>query len=138
MLSPRQMLAMAGAFAVGMTSVGAGLLWAGAATPQSVEVLGFSGNAGEWELTATLTRDADTRQLAGPMKMAHVGWCSQEGPQQKSGDLRLQFHRLTSGLDATLNVDGVECSFSARLTDAYEGKMACPGRRPVQMLLWIK
>lgn len=110
----------------------------GAPIPASAEISGFTGNAGEWELTATLTREGDTRELSGPMKMTHVGWCSQEGPQEKSGMLRVHMNRLFARVDATVSFDGVECSYQGSLSDAYEGKMTCPDRRPMQLLLWIR
>jgi len=138
MVSGRQLLVIFSAFLFGVIAVGAGVMWATAGTPEKLEILGFSGNAGEWELTATLTREGDTRELAGPMKLAHVGWCAQDGPQEKAGDMRVQFHRLSSRIDAKVNFDGLACTFAGSLSDAYTGKLACPGRRPVQMLLWIK
>lgn len=138
MVTGRQLLVIVSVFLLGIITVGAGVMWASAGTPEKMEVLGFSGNAGEWELTATLTRDGDTRELVGPMRLAHVGWCSQDGPQEKAGDMRVQFHRLSSRMDAKVTFDGAECTFSGSLSDAYIGKMACPGRRPVQLLLWIR
>ena len=134
----RQLLVLGGSFLVGLVVVCAGVVWANSAVPQAAEIIGFSGNAGEWELTATLTRDGDSRELMGPMKMTHVGWCSQDGPQEKVGELRVLMHRLFSSIDAKVLIDGVECTFAGSLSDAYVGKLACPGRRPVQMLLWLK
>ncbi len=121
-----------------LLSGGAGMLWARSPVPPSLEATGFSGNAGEWELTANLSRDGDTRELAGPMKLTHIGWCSKEGPQVKEGRLRLRMARLSSGIEATVHFDGVDCTFAASLSDAYVGNMVCPGRRPVQLLLWLR
>jgi hypothetical protein len=106
--------------------------------PESAEITAISGAAGEWEMTARLTRVADTRELAGEMTMKHVGWCAQTGPQEKSGALSVRMARLTSSIEARVRLDGVECSFSGTLTDAYEGSLACPDRRPVMMLLWLR
>ena len=41
-------------------------------------------------------------------------------------------------MNATLQVDGVECAYSATLSDAYKGLMNCPGRRPVPLTVWVK
>ncbi len=125
-------------FVCGVVAVWAGLSWAAGPLPAIAEVNGFTGNAGEWELTATLTRDDGSRELSGPMKMTHVGWCSQEGPQEKSGELRVRQHPLFARIDATVTFDGVACSYQGSLSDAYEGKMTCPDRRPMQLLLWIR
>lgn len=138
MPAPLQWVVAAAAFLGGMLAVWAGISLAGAPIPASAEVSGFTGSAGEWEVTATLARDGDTRELAGPMKMTHVGWCSQDGPQEKTGEMRVRLHRLFAGIDATVSFDGVACSYRGSLSDAYEGKMTCPDRRPMQLLLWIR
>ena len=138
MPSPVQWIVAVAAFLGGIAAVGLGIAWPGVTIPQSADVSGFTGNAGEWELTATLTRDGDTRELAGPMKMTHVGWCSQDGPQEKAGELRVRMHRLFSSIDATVSFDGVACDYQGTLSDAYEGKMTCPDRRPMPLLMWIR
>jgi len=117
---------------------GAGMLIARVPVPETAEITGISGNAFEWELTAKLTRVSDTRELAGPMKMTHVGWCIQAGPEEKMGEMRIRLAHLTSAIEARVIIDGVECSYTGTLTDAYEGSLSCPDRRAVQMLLWLK
>ncbi len=114
------------------------LFWAHAPVPGSVDILGVVGNIGEWEMMGKLERQGDTRELAGSMKMTHVGWCSQDGPLEKAGELRVTLARLSSSIIAKVRVDGVECEYSATLSDAYTGLMVCPDRRPVQMLLWLR
>jgi hypothetical protein len=112
------------------------------ATPagaQSLQVVGYSGYLGEWELTATVTQDGSSRkQYAGPMTMKHVGICTQEGPEEKSGEMRFQISAASSRLDATLFVAGVECSFSGTLSNYYSGTMNCPDREAVPLKLWVK
>ncbi len=114
------------------------LLWVHAPVPGSAEILGLVGNIGEWEMTAKLERQGDTRELAGSMKMTHIGRCNQDGPLKKAGELRVTLARLSSSIIAKVRLDGVECEYSASLSDAYSGLMACPDRRPVQMLLWLR
>ena len=41
-------------------------------------------------------------------------------------------------MKATLLVDGVECTYSGRLSDSYTGTMNCPDRRAVPLRLWLK
>ena len=108
--------------------------------PQTLELTGYSGHIGEWELTASLTRsDPDaSRELSGPLKMTHVGWCSQDGPEVKTGALRLRFARLSSGIDVTMQMAGVECAYRGSLSDAYTGMMSCPDKRPVPLTLWLR
>jgi hypothetical protein len=114
------------------------------ATParsEPLQVTGYVGVLGEWELTATVTTGGvspRTRQYAGPLTMKHVGWCTQEGPEEKSGEIRLQISTLSSRLKATVSVDGVDCTYRASLSDSYIGMMECPGRPAVPLELWVK
>jgi hypothetical protein len=118
--------------------------WLGAlATPvsaQSLEVLGYAGVLGEWELTATITEMASPqgKEFSGPLTMKHVGLCTQDGPEEKMGEIRLKPSAAPSRLHATLPVDGEECTYSGRLSDAYTGMMTCPDRGPVPLTLWVK
>ena len=108
--------------------------------PQSLEITGYYGHLGEWELTGTLARDATTgtRELSGPVTMTHVGLCSQDGPEQKSGQMRVRFSRLSARINARLLIDGVECTFNGAVADTEIGMMLCPDRRPVPLSLWTK
>ena len=113
------------------------------ATPaqaKSLQLVGYAGVLGEWELTATVTENALgwTKEFSGPLSMKHVGICTQDGPEQKSGEIRFQISALSSRLDATLLVEGVACSYSAGLSDPYSGMMACPDREAVPLKLWLK
>jgi hypothetical protein len=111
---------------------------AGAAQP--LQVIGYSGYLGEWELTATVTQTAPgpTAEYSGPLTMTHVGICTQDGPEEKTGALHLQISASSSRLNATLSVAGVECTYSGQLSDSYAGTMSCPGRQAVPLKLWVK
>jgi hypothetical protein len=110
------------------------------ASAQSLQVVGYAGVLGEWELTATVTENPlrKAKEFSGPLTMTHVGICTQDGPEQKSGEIRFQISALSSQLDATLLVEGVACTYSARLSDPYSGLMACPDREAVPLKLWLK
>jgi hypothetical protein len=110
------------------------------ANAESLQVVGYAGVLGEWELTATVTENArgSTKEFSGPLSMKHVGICTQDGPEEKTGEIRLQISALSSQLDATLLVEGVACTYSARLSDPYSGLMACPDREAVPLKLWLK
>ena len=111
---------------------------AGAAQP--LQVLGYSGYLGEWELTATVTETASgsTTEYSGPLTMKHVGICTQDGPEEKTGALRFRISASSSKLNATLSVAGVECTYSGDLSDSYTGTMNCPDRQGVPLKLWVK
>ena len=106
---------------------------------QSLEVIGYSGHLGEWELTATVAQTApDRKGYSGPLLMKHVGVCTQDGPEERAGELHLELSASSSLLEATLSVAGVQCRYSGRLSDAYTGTMTCPDREAVPLKLWLK
>jgi hypothetical protein len=108
--------------------------------PQSLQINGYAGHLGEWELTATLSKDvpARMREHSGPLTMKHIGLCSQDGPEEKTGEMRLRLSLLSSGVEARLSIEGVECTYSGTMSDSYTGLMVCPDRRAVPLTLWIK
>ena len=111
------------------------------ATPagaESLEVLGYAGVLGEWELTASVTGNDNTRAYSGPLTMTHVGICTVDGPEEKKGEIRFRLSKSSSRIQATLLVDGTECSYSARLSDFFSGTMNCPNRPAVPLKLWVK
>jgi hypothetical protein len=112
------------------------------ATPagaQSFEVLGYAGELGEWELTGTVTGKTvnQVNEFSGQLMMKHVGICAQDGPEEKSGEIRIQISQA-SRMSATLSFDGVECMYAGQLSDAYKGAMRCPDRRAVPLIIWLK
>jgi hypothetical protein len=107
------------------------------ANADSLQIVGYSGHLGEWELTATVTGIvSQPNEYAGPLAMKHVGLCTQEGPEEKTGEIHLR----VSGqqLDAVLSVAGVSCSYGGRLSDAYNGTLSCANREAVPLKLWVK
>lgn len=111
---------------------------ASTAHAQSLQVVGYAGVLGEWELTATVTQAAPQRdgEFSGAVTMTHVGICTQDGPEQRSGEIRL---RMSSSLvNATLSLAGVECKFSGRMSDAYKGQMSCADRPALPLALWVR
>lgn len=113
------------------------------ATPagaDSLQIFGYSGLTGEWELTATVRGDASSppKKYSGPISMKHVGLCTQDGPEEKTGEINLEMLPSSSRLQATLWVDGVECGYQGVLSQFYSGIMKCSGREGVPLKLWIK
>jgi hypothetical protein len=107
---------------------------------QPLQVIGYSGYLGEWELTATVTEKTRllSKEFSGPLSMKHVGICTQDGPEEKTGEIRFQISALSSQLDATLLVEGQACTYSAALANPYSGLMACPDGKAVPLKLWLK
>jgi hypothetical protein len=103
-------------------------------------VIGYAGILGEWELTATVTKTASDyiKEYSGPFTMKHIGLCTQDGPEEKIGEMRFRISASSAELRATLLVAGVECAYSGRLSDFYTGTMNCPDRQTVPLKLWLK
>jgi len=111
------------------------------ATPayaQSLEVIGYAGDLGEWELTAGLTEKATVggKEFAGALILRHTGICSALGPEERTGEIRLR--QSESRVEATLLLDGDACSYSGKLGDFYTGAMNCPGRPATPLRLWLR
>lgn len=120
---------------IGVYSIGA----CTAVRAETLELTGYVGVLGEWEITASIvpTGPAGKKDYAGPVKMRHVGYCTQDGPEERTGEIRVSLVG-SSRLTATLLVNGVECSYSGRQSDAYTGSLKCPDRRAVPLTLWLK
>lgn len=105
-----------------------------------LQIVGYSGYLGEWELTATVTEESSSadKRYSGALLMKHVGLCSQDGPEEKSGKISIRMPNSSSQLEAVLWVDGVECSYRGISTDFYSGSMNCTGRAAVPLKLWVK
>ena len=111
------------------------------ATPagaQSLEIFGYAGVLGEWELTASVTGNDNTKDYSGSLTMTHVGICTADGPEEKKGNIRLQVSQPSSRMSATLVLDGVTCTYAGRLSDSYTGLMNFPDRSPVPLHIWLK
>jgi hypothetical protein len=106
----------------------------------ALEVLGQVGVLGEWELNATLLEEATSpgHAYSGRLVMRHVGICTQDGPEERAGEMRLLLASSGTRIKATMVVEGVECLYDARKSHAYEGVMTCPGREALPMMLWLK
>lgn len=104
------------------------------------EVFGYGGELGEWELSATVTEKASSlsREFSGPLTMTHVGICTQDGPERKTGEIRFQVLDAPPQLRASLLVDGLTCTYSGKLLDFYSGTLICQGRAGVPLKLWLK
>ena len=116
------------------------MAWPGVSSAQSRTVTGQAGILAEWDLTATVTEQADSggRQWTGPFRLKHVGFCSADGPEEKTGELRLRISNPPGEATATLLIEGRACSFNGTFKDGYDGVMSCPGRPGVPMMLFIQ
>lgn len=110
------------------------------ARAEAVTVFGYGGMLGEWELTADVTEktSARAREFHGAVTMTHVGLCTQDGPEQRRGEIRIELTGAPARLKATMLFDGAACSYAATLSDAYKGTMTCPDRPAMPLTLWVR
>jgi hypothetical protein len=105
----------------------------------ALEVTGASGFLGEWEVTATVTETPSgrARDYRGPLVMKHIGLCTQDGPVERKGEMRLRISG-SSQLHATLSMPGTECTASGQVSDGYNGTMTCSDRQVIPLRLRLK
>jgi hypothetical protein len=114
------------------------------AAAEPVRVFGYGGVLGEWELTADVTEKTSTRarELHGAVTLTHAGLCTQDGPEQRKGEISIEMAGEVTGsssrLKATMLFDGAACSYIATLSDAYKGTMTCPGQPAMPLTLWVR
>jgi len=114
------------------------------AEAQSLEFLGYAGVLGEWELTANVAETGNASSYAGSLLMRHVGICTQDGPEERTGSIHVELSQAMRSsqpppkMSATLLLDGVTCTYTGRLSDSYAGTMSCPDRAPVPLRIWLK
>jgi hypothetical protein len=106
----------------------------------SLEVLGYAGVLGEWELSATVTEDGSqpTKEFSGPLTLRHVGICSQDGPEEKTGEIRFRLSAAAAPSSATIVIAGETCSYKGSFSESRSGTMACADKGPVPLTLWLK
>jgi hypothetical protein len=118
--------------------IAAGLVQAQA---EPLQVTGVIGYLSEWQVTGAVAETASgtTTKFAGALTMKHVGLCSQNGPEEKIADVRLEVTRSTRPhrLHASLVFDGARCTFGGMLTHSYSGFMDCPSAKGVPITLSI-
>jgi hypothetical protein len=123
MIAPRSTKVVAQAL-LSAIWIGAG---AGSAMAQSYSVNGQVGYLGEWEMKANLARTttASGVNYDGPVMLRHVGLCSVNGPEEKSGVVRLTMSRKTSAVEGTLALKDDTCRIVASASKSHSGLLNC-------------
>jgi hypothetical protein len=113
---------------------------ASAALAQSYSASGQVGYLQEWELKATLAKTVSIGKVeySGPLTLRHVGLCSVNGVEEKSGALRLTVSRWTSGVEGTLAMDGDSCRVVASQSRPYSGLLNCRNAQGVPISFSIE
>ena len=109
---------------------------------EPLRITGATGYLSEWEVSGNVMESTSggAREFSGPLIMRHTGLCSQDGPEEKVAQIRLQIKRASqlSQFRATMTMDGDKCTFGGRLSDTYSGVMDCGGAKGVPLTLSIK
>jgi hypothetical protein len=100
------------------------------ATRAGAEPYAASGQVGylqEWELKANLARTVSGGRVeySGPVTLRHVGLCSVNGVEEKSGKLRLTMSRAPGAAEGTLALEGDNCRIMATQAPSYAGLLTC-------------
>jgi hypothetical protein len=77
-------------------------------------------------------KDAD---FYGPVTLRHVGLCSVNGVEEKSGTVRLTVSR--SRVEGTLSMEGDSCRIVASEQQSYSGLMTCRDGQAVPINLSV-
>jgi hypothetical protein len=97
-------------------------------TPASAQSYSASGQIGylqEWEIKGNLAR-MPTRtgaDYSGPVTLRHVGLCSVNGVEEKSGVMQLKVSSVR--LEGTLAMDDDSCRIVASAASSYSGLLSC-------------
>ncbi len=81
----------------------------------------------EWELKASLARTVSGGRIeySGTATLRHVGLCSVNGVEEKSGKLRLTMSRAPGPAEGTLALEGDSCRIMATQAPSYSGLLTC-------------
>jgi hypothetical protein len=96
----------------------------------SAEPYAASGQVGylqEWELKASLAKTVSGGRIeySGPVTLRHVGLCSANGVEEKSGKMRLTMSRAPGAAEGTLAMEGDSCRIVAAQPPSYSGLLTC-------------
>ena len=121
------------------------VIWSAVVAParaHSWRVTGTTGYLSEWELSGNVTETASGRvkEFSGPLIARHVGLCSQDGPEEKPAEIKLQIMKSgsLSQIRATMTMNGTKCTFSGTISDTYAGLMDCANAKGVPVTLSVK
>jgi hypothetical protein len=100
------------------------------AATAAAEPYAASGQVGylqEWELKANLAKTVSGGRIeySGPVTLRHVGLCSANGVEEKSGNMQLTMSRAAAAAEGTLALEGDSCRIVANQAPSYSGLLTC-------------
>jgi len=97
------------------------------ALAQSYSTKGHVGYLQEWEMKGSLAKTAThfSASYTGSVMLRHVGLCSINGAEEKSGTLEVKVSSWTSNVEGTLALPDDECHIVASASQGYSGLLNC-------------
>jgi hypothetical protein len=127
------------------TLLSLGLLAAGAcsAEARSLRVEGTAGYLSEWEVAGEVTAAPSNgrEEFSGPLTLKHVGLCSPNGPEEKSGKIEFYISKpvwSSPEIHATLFINGARCSYSGKASGSSGAFMDCSDGNAIPLTLLLK
>jgi hypothetical protein len=113
------------------------------AVAAGAEPYAASGQVGylqEWELKASLAKTSSGGKIeySGPVTLRHVGLCSANGVEEKSGRIRLTMSRAPGAAEGTLAMEGDSCRIVANQAPPYSGLLTCRNSQGVPISFSIE
>jgi hypothetical protein len=98
-----------------------------AASAQSYSANGQIGYLQEWEMKGNLAKTTTRTgtNYDGPVTLRHVGLCSTNGIEEKSGVVQLRVPSTSTGFVGTLAMKDDNCQISASAGQPYTGLLNC-------------
>lgn len=114
----------------------------GEAQARSLQVIGTAGYLSEWELNGSVTEKGPpgSNEFSGALVWKHVGLCSANGPEEKSGEIKFQIAKSSSSsrIQAAMTLDGAQCTYNGEFSSGSSGHMDCTDAKGVPLSISIK
>jgi hypothetical protein len=112
------------------------------AQSRSLQILGTAGYLSEWELNGSVTEKGPpgSNEFSGALVWKHVGLCSANGPEEKSGEIKFQIAKSSSSsrIQAAMTLNGAQCTYSGEFSSGSSGHMDCTDAKGVPLSISIK
>ena len=114
----------------------------GEAQARSLQVIGTAGYLSEWELNGSVTEKGPpgSNEFSGALVWKHVGLCSANGPEEKSGEIKFQIAKSSSSsrIQAAISLNGAQCRYNGEFSGSSSGHMDCTDAKGVPLSISIK
>jgi hypothetical protein len=114
----------------------------GKSQARSLQVVGTAGYLSEWELNGSVTEKGPpgSNEFSGALVWKHVGLCSANGPEEKSGEIKFQIAKSSSSsrIQAAITLNGAQCTYNGEFSSSSSGHMDCTDAKGVPLSISIK